>query len=63
MKGLIEMNILKVNGIEMSKVIADDPNFQKALRKNLDIMCRELEKYFKTQKIVTKFSYQMVSND
>jgi len=69
MKAILTMEIQEVkNKItkEMVKITDDFSEikmFKKAVAKNLDKICKELEKYFEKQGIITKMNYYFEKKD
>jgi hypothetical protein len=63
MKATIEVNVKKVHNritnemVDIDK-LSDKKQIKKAIAKNLDIICKNLQDYFKKSKIDAEFKYK-----
>jgi hypothetical protein len=59
-KGSIELNIVKVNGIDVKKNMVGSIAVKKSIQKLLDKICIEQIKFFKKQKIEATMTARLV---
>jgi hypothetical protein len=68
MKAMIEMKVKRVKNaftgkyVEVDENLSNDKNFRKAMAKNTEKICSELEKYYNEKGIQCEFTYYFDDN-
>jgi hypothetical protein len=59
MKSTITIHFKKINNVPVDKTLSNNPMLIKSTKKTVDILCEQIERYFKDNKIIVETEHDL----